>query len=69
MKIIEKAIKKLYRFNCPICGTKLEAEGREFTDLGNKVSEFYCPVCRKSRYINWSSLRNHVVYEGKESDD
>ena len=26
---------------------------------------FYCPVCRKERYITWSELRKKIVYEGE----
>ena len=67
MRVMEKATKKVYRFNCPICGSKLEADGREFSDLGNKVIEFNCPVCRKRRYINWGSIRCKIIYEGEET--
>ncbi len=64
MKIVDKAVKKLYRFNCPNCGSKLEAECKEVVDIGGKVSKFYCPVCKKERYINWGDLRKKTIYEG-----
>lgn len=63
MKVVEVAVKQLYRFNCPNCGSKLEARADELTDIGGKVSKFFCPVCRKERYINWCSLRIQRVYE------
>ena len=34
-------------------------------DIGGKVCKFYCPVCRKERYITWSELRKKIVYEGE----
>ena len=51
MKIVDVAVKKVYRFNCPNCQSRLEAESSELTDIGGKVSKFYCPMCRKERYI------------------
>lgn len=63
MRVLDVASKQLYRFNCPNCGSRLEAECRDLTDIGGKVSEFYCPVCRSKRYISWGSLRKRVVYE------
>jgi len=63
MRIIDKAVRKVYRFNCPNCASKLEAESQELVDIGNKVSKFYCPVCRKERYISWSFLRKKTIYE------
>nr|DAP49008.1 MAG TPA: hypothetical protein [Caudoviricetes sp.] len=38
----------------------------ELTDIGGKVSKFYCPVCRKDRYITWSDLRKKIIYEGSQ---
>lgn len=63
MKILEKAIKQTYRFSCPVCGSKLEGESKEFVDIGGKVNKFFCPVCRQDRYIQWADLRNKIVYE------
>lgn len=57
---------KVYRFNCPNCQSRLEADSSELTDIGGKVSKFYCPVCRKDRYITWSDLRKKIVYEGSQ---
>jgi predicted RNA-binding Zn-ribbon protein involved in translation (DUF1610 family) len=64
MKIVEKALRKVYRFNCPNCGSKLEAGHREIVDIGGKVSKFFCPVCRKDRYVDWVALRKKTIYEG-----
>ena len=66
MKIVDVAVKKVYRFNCPNCQSRLEAESSELTDIGGKVSKFYCPMCRKERYITWSDLRNKSVYEDSQ---
>lgn len=67
MKIVEKAVKQTYRFSCPICGSKLEGESKEFVDIGGKVNKFFCPVCRKDRHIQWADIRNRIVYE-KQKD-
>lgn len=67
MKIVEVAVKRVYRFNCPNCGSRLEAESQELVDIGGKVSKFFCPVCKKDRYIGWSDLRKKIVYEGEGS--
>ena len=48
MKIVDKAIKKVYRFNCPNCQSRLEAESQELVDIGGKVSKFFCPVCKRN---------------------
>lgn len=63
MKIVDIAVNRVYRFNCPNCGSKLEAECHELVDIGGKVSKFFCPVCRKERFIRWSELRKKTVYE------
>ena len=34
MKIVDKAVKKVYRFNCPNCQSRLEGESKEFEDVG-----------------------------------
>lgn len=67
MKIVDLAVKKVYRFNCPNCQSRLEADSNELIDIGGKVNKFYCPVCRKDRYISWSDLRKKIVYEGDGS--
>jgi hypothetical protein len=66
MKIVDIAVKKVYRFNCPNRQSRLEADSSELADIGRKVSKFYCPVCRKDRYITWSDLRKKIVYEGSQ---
>lgn len=50
MKIVDKAVKKVYRFNCPNCQSRLEGESKEFEDIGGKISKFFCPVCKKDRW-------------------
>lgn len=62
MKIIKLAVDRVYRFNCPECGSKLEASPSEFEDLGGKVSRFLCPVCKTGRYISWRELTRRTVY-------
>lgn len=57
MKIVDIAVKKVYRFNCPNCQSRLEADSSELTDIGGKVSKFYCPVCRKDRLTEEDRLR------------
>ena len=46
MKIVDRAVKKVYRFNCPNCQSRLEGESKEFEDIGGKISKFFCPVCK-----------------------
>lgn len=64
MKIVSKAISRAYRFNCPSCGTRLEAEPGELIDVGDKTSRFWCPVCESERYISWGHLKRKTFYEG-----
>ncbi len=66
MKIVDVAVKRVYRFNCPNCGSRLEADCTELTDIGGKVSKFFCPVCRTERYISWVELRKRTIYEGSQ---
>ena len=49
MKVIDIAVKKVYRFNCPNCQSRLEADSNELTDIGGKVCRFLCPVCKSER--------------------
>lgn len=65
MRVIEKAVKKVYRFNCPNCQSRLEADIQEFDDIGGKVNKFSCPVCKEDRYITWAELRKKIIYEGE----
>jgi transcription elongation factor Elf1 len=64
LKIVDIAVRKVYRFNCPNCQSRLEAEVQELVDIGGKVCKFFCPVCRKDRYITWSELRKKIIYDG-----
>ena len=36
--------------------------------IGGKVIKFFCPVCRKERYIAWSDLRKKIVYEKRREE-
>lgn len=67
MKIVDIAVKKVYRFNCPNCQSRLEAETQDLEDIGGKVCKFRCPVCQNDRYIAWSDLRKKIVYEGENT--
>lgn len=69
MRIVDVAIKQLYRFNCPACGSRLEAEVGELRDIGGKVSEFYCPICKRTRHISWNLLKKRTVYESRVEED
>lgn len=51
MKIVDKAVKKVYRFNCPNCQSRLEGESKEFEDIGGKISKFFCPVWYARRIV------------------
>lgn len=68
MRIVDAAVRQCYRFNCPNCGSKLEADCDELVDIGGKVSRFFCPVCWEERYIPWSALRKRTVYEDRSAD-
>lgn len=67
MKIIDVATKKHYRFNCPNCLSRLEADSRELDDIGGNIIKFRCPVCCKYRYISRSNLRKRIIYEGTQN--
>ena len=60
MRVVDVAVRQCYRFNCPDCG--------DLVDIGGKTSRFWCPVCRKERYVPWSALRKRVVYEDKSAE-
>ena len=68
MRVVNVAVRQCYRFNCPICGSKLEADHDELVDLGGKTSQFRCPVCRKERYLPWSALRKRIIYEDQSAE-
>lgn len=68
MRVVNVAVKQFYRFNCPNCGSKLEADSDELVDIGGKVCRFWCPICREERYIVWSALRKRTVYEDSSAD-
>ena len=38
MKVVDIAVKKVYRFNCPNCQSRLEADTKELEDIGGCVS-------------------------------
>lgn len=65
MRIVDVAVKRVYRLSCPNCGSRLEAEIGDLTDIGGRVSKFDCPVCKKERYVSWSELRKKTVYENE----
>ncbi len=69
MKVLNIAKQKLYRFNCPECGAKLEASPDELTDVGNKISKFHCPVCDEDRFIGWREIRKRIVYDDDASQN
>lgn len=41
MRIVDRAVKKVYRFNCPNCQSRLEAESKELEDIGGKLDAIY----------------------------
>ena len=43
MKIVDIAVKKVYRFNCPNCQSRLEADSSELTDIGGKSKQVLLP--------------------------
>ena len=47
MKIVDRAVKKVYRFNCPNCQSRLEGESKEFEDIGGKISNSFARYARK----------------------
>lgn len=51
MRVVDVAVRQCYRFNCPNCGSRLEADCGDLVDIGGKTSRFWCPVCRKERYV------------------
>lgn len=43
MKIVDIAVKKVYRFNCPNCQSRLEADSSELTDIGGRLASSPVP--------------------------
>lgn len=72
MKIIKRAIKDVYRFECPNCGSVLEADLDEIKPIYGcgTVSEveFYCPVCDSVRTIFRVDMIRRTVYADKTSE-
>lgn len=65
MKIVDIAVKKVYRFNCPNCQSRLEADSKEVVDIGGKVCKFHCPVLTiLSIHLN-SSLHGYCLMRKK----
>ena len=48
MKIVDIAVKKVYRFNCPNCQSRLEADSSELTDIGGKEASSIAPYAVKT---------------------
>lgn len=39
MRVVDVAVRQCYRFNCPNCGSKLEADCDELVDIGGKMND------------------------------
>ena len=50
MKIVDRAVKKVYRFNCPNCQSRLEGESKEFEDIGGKISKRFMRARIRNNY-------------------
>lgn len=61
MRVVDVAVRQCYRFNCPNCGSRLEADCGDLVDIGGKTSRFWCPVCRKGTVYSMERF--------KETDD
>lgn len=73
MKVIKRAIKNVYRFICPDCGSELEADLDEVRSTGNGwgatlEAEFHCPVCDDTVIILRSCMTRYTIYEDKTSE-
>lgn len=66
MKVIDKAEKSIYIFNCSACSSKLEANCDDLTIIGNKICKYRCPVCKKVRYISWSAMKSKTLFTGDD---
>lgn len=40
MRVVDVAVRQCYRFNCPNCGSRLEADCGDLVDIGGKTSRF-----------------------------
>ena len=67
IRVIEIGTKRVYRFNCPNCGSRLEAEPGDLLDIGGKICEFFCSICKANRHISWSELIKKHIYESVET--
>ena len=43
MRIVDVAVRQCYRFNCPICGSKLEADSGDLVDIGGENEPVLVP--------------------------
>ena len=68
MRVVDVAERECYRVHSPKCGSQLEADCDGLGDIGGKTSQFWCPVCRKDRYVPWSALRKRTIYEDKSAE-
>lgn len=37
MRVVDVAVRQCYRFNCPNCGSRLEADCGDLVDIGGKL--------------------------------
>ncbi|GHV47361.1 hypothetical protein FACS189499_04730 [Clostridia bacterium] len=54
MRVLSVATKKTHRLSCPNCGSRLETEIDDISDIGGKGIQFFCHIYNENRYISWS---------------
>lgn len=71
MKIIKRAIKDVYRFECPNCGSVLEADLDEIKPIYgcDLTVEFHCPVCDSVRTIFRVGMIRRTVYADNKTSE
>lgn len=67
MRVVDVAVRQCYRFNCPNCGSRLEADAAIWWTSAERQagSGARSP---EERYVPWSALRKRVVYEDKSAE-
>ena len=62
MKIVDVATKRVYRFNCPNCGSRLGGRSRGTYDVGGGIRRFFLPDCIEENYIWWAGFSKKKIF-------
>ena len=72
MRIIKKAISKIYEIKCSHCGSILECDEEYdivwmYSCTGNRAAKIYCPVCDDVHITKAQrDIKERITYEDEE---